>query len=108
MRVCRPVAAPSWAEPHSVSTASASTVTLTLTLTLTPTVTVTLTLTQALVVDAPELRFSIETMPALKFEKEEEQVAFGHLNLKFESDALPVSARGLLAQLSGTPSPKPP
>mmetsp|Transcript_24642 Transcript_24642/g.62556 ORF Transcript_24642/g.62556 Transcript_24642/m.62556 type:complete len:109 (+) Transcript_24642:624-950(+) len=28
--------------------------------------------------------------------------AFGHLNLKFESDALPVSARGLLAQLSGT------
>lgn len=57
---------------------------------------------QALVVDAPELRFSIETMPALKFENEEEQVAFGHLNLKFESDALPVSARGLLAQLAGT------
>ena len=57
---------------------------------------------QALVVDAPDLRFSIETMPALKFNKEEDKVAFGHLNLKFEGDALPVSSRGLLAQLAGT------
>jgi len=57
---------------------------------------------QALVIDAPELRFSIETMPALKFNTEEDKVAFGHLNLKFEGDALPVSSRGLLAQLAGT------
>jgi len=57
---------------------------------------------QALVIDAPDLRFSIETMPALKFSKEEDKVGFGHLNLKFEGDALPVSSRGLLAQLAGT------
>jgi hypothetical protein len=57
---------------------------------------------QALVIDAPDLRFSIETMPALKFNNEEDKVAFGHLNLKFEGDALPVSSRGLLAQLAGT------
>ena len=41
-------------------------------------------------------------MPALKFSKEEDKVGFGHLNLKFEGDALPVSSRGLLAQLAGT------
>ena len=57
---------------------------------------------QALVIDAPELRFSIETMPALKFNNDEEKLAFGHLNLKFDGDALPVSSRGLLAQLAGT------
>ena len=57
---------------------------------------------QALVIDAPELRFSIETMPALKFTREEDKVAFGHLNLKFELDALPASSHGLLAQLAGT------
>jgi hypothetical protein len=56
---------------------------------------------QALVVHAPELRFSIETMPALKFTKAEDKIHFGHLNLKFDGTTLPGSSRGLLAQLAG-------
>merc|ERR1712238_91996 len=56
---------------------------------------------QALVVDAPNLRFSIETMPALKFLKEEDKVLFGHLNLRFDGGAMHESSRGLLAQLAG-------
>jgi len=56
---------------------------------------------QRLEIFAPKFRFSIETMPALKFKDAKDRVAFGHLNLKFDGAKLPVSARGLLAQLAG-------
>ena len=55
---------------------------------------------QELTIETPQLKFGIQTMPALKFKEQKDQVKYGHLNLKFEG-AVPASARGLLAQLAG-------
>ena len=57
---------------------------------------------QVLNVEAPGFEFSIETRPALKFVQDKDaQVAYGHLNLKFDKAALPPSSKGFLAQLAG-------
>ena len=56
---------------------------------------------QALVVEAPGFTFSIESRPASKFPEEADQIKYGHLNLKFDEDALPKLSKGFLAQLAG-------
>ena len=43
---------------------------------------------QALVVEAPGFKFSIESRPASTFPKTADQVKYGHLILKFDQDAL--------------------
>ena len=56
---------------------------------------------QALVVEAPGFKFSIESRPASKFSEKADQIKYGHLNLKFDEDALPKLSKGFLAQLAG-------
>ena len=56
---------------------------------------------EVLEVRAHHLRFTIETKAALKFDSAADQVAFGHLNLRFNGAMLPATSRGLLAQLAG-------
>lgn len=59
---------------------------------------------QALVVEAPGFKFSIESRPASKFSEKADQIKYGHLNLKFDQDALPQFSKGFLAQLAGVRS----
>ena len=56
---------------------------------------------QLLEVKAPGFGFSIESRPAMKFDSAEQQVRYGHLNLKFDKEALPKASKGFLAQLAG-------
>jgi len=56
---------------------------------------------QALVVEAPGFKFSVESRPASKFPMPTDQIRYGHLNLKFDEDALPRFSKGFLAQLAG-------
>merc|ERR1711865_1255077 len=56
---------------------------------------------QALVVEAPGFKFPVESRPASKFPMPTDQIRYGHLNLKFDEDALPRFSKGFLAQLAG-------
>ena len=59
---------------------------------------------QLLAIDAPAFRFAIESKPASarQYADATEQMAHGHLSLRFEPAELPAAAAGLIAELAAS------